>query len=96
MLLDLITEALDELGVKHNPPKELSGEHGDPDSLPILRMRIGTKDRRKIHMKGYVELEDFDFGNGAAGSFVCLNRDAVSFSELAWLSESVYLPDVSR
>ena len=74
--LMLVMDALTDLGVKHNPAKELTAEEGDPDSRPMLRMRIGTKDRRKIHLKGYVEIEEFKIEN-YTGSFVVFARDAV-------------------
>ena len=76
-LLMLIMDALTEMGVKQNPAKELTADPTDPDSVPQLRMRIGAKDRRKIHMKGYVILEDFELG-GHTGSFIQMERDAVS------------------
>ena len=83
-LLMLVMDALAALGVKQNPAKELTADPDDPESRPLLRMRVGTKDRRKIHMKGYVEIEDFEFA-GHAGSFVVLARDAVSpGARLVW------------
>ncbi|KAH9939294.1 CAMK/CAMKL/CHK1 protein kinase [Epithele typhae] len=77
-LLMLIMDALTELGVKYNPAKELTADPDDPDSRPQLRMRIGGKDRRKLIMKGYVEIEEFEFEIGdkqAQGSFVVFDRD---------------------
>ncbi|OSC98895.1 CAMK/CAMKL/CHK1 protein kinase, partial [Trametes coccinea BRFM310] len=71
-LLPLIQEALTSLGVKQNPPRELPPE--DEDDVPMIRMRIGTKDKRKLHMKGYVELEEFQIGD-YKGSFVVFARD---------------------
>ncbi|RDX49474.1 CAMK/CAMKL/CHK1 protein kinase [Lentinus brumalis] len=72
-LLGLVQEALAEMGVKMNPAKELIPE--DPEDVPMIRMRIGTKDKRKIHMKGYVEIEEFKIEN-YTGSFVVFARDA--------------------
>lgn len=74
-LLGLVQEALAEMGVKMNPAKEFIPE--DPEDVPMIRMRIGTKDKRKIHMKGYVEIEEFKIEN-YTGSFVVFARDAVS------------------
>ena len=54
------------------PPRE--GTRDDGSGLPMVRMRIGAKDRRKLHMKGYVEIEPFQIGE-YAGSFVVLARD---------------------
>ncbi|KAI0828490.1 CAMK/CAMKL/CHK1 protein kinase [Trametes gibbosa] len=42
--------------------------------VPMIRMRVGAKDRRKLHMKGYVEIEPFQIGE-YAGSFVVFARD---------------------
>ncbi|TBU54282.1 CAMK/CAMKL/CHK1 protein kinase [Dichomitus squalens] len=82
-LLVLIQDALAEMGVKQNPAKELIPEPGGDDedeeeeeeAVAMIRMRIGTKDRRKIHMKGYVEIEEMR-GVGYSGSFVVFARDA--------------------
>ena len=87
-LLALVQEALTQMGVKQNPPKELTVQGGgdgdndnDDDEVPMLRMRIGTKDRRKIQMKGYVEIEEMRLV-GYTGSFVVFARDAVSWTAL--------------
>lgn len=45
--------------------------------MPMIRMRVGAKDRRKLHMKGYVEIEPFQIGD-YEGSFVVFARDVVS------------------
>ncbi|KAI1792338.1 CAMK/CAMKL/CHK1 protein kinase [Ganoderma leucocontextum] len=78
-LLGLVQEALTEMGVKQNAPKELVVQDGEEEEgveeVPMLRMRIGTKDRRKIHMKGYVEIEEMKLV-GYTGSFVVFARDA--------------------
>ncbi|KAI0643986.1 CAMK/CAMKL/CHK1 protein kinase [Trametes meyenii] len=78
-LLPLIQEALTDLGVKQNPPREYPP--ADADDMPMIRMRIGTKDRRKLHMKGYVTMEEFHFRE-CGGSFVLLERD--SGNPLEW------------
>ena len=75
-MLGLIQDALTELTVRQNPPKEVIPD--DPeDGAPMIRMRIGTKDKRKIHMKGYVEIEELQL-EGYQGSFIVFARDAVS------------------
>ncbi|KAI0777462.1 CAMK/CAMKL/CHK1 protein kinase [Trametes elegans] len=71
-LLQLVQEALTEMKVKQNSPRELSAE--EANDVPMLRMRIGTKDSRKLHMKGYVEIEEFRIRQ-YAGSFVVLARE---------------------
>ncbi len=82
-LLALVQAALTEMGVKQNAPKELLIEDDAEDGgegveeVPMLRMRIGTKDRRKIHMKGHVEIEEMRLV-GYTGSFVVFARDVVS------------------
>ena len=75
MMLNLIQDALTDMDVKQNPAKEIIPD--DPEEEPMLRMRIGTKDRRKIHMKGYVEIEELKL-EGYQGSFIVFARDAVS------------------
>ena len=60
MMLHLIIEVLDELGVRREAHNELLREYNGSNCLPTLRMKIGTKDRRKIYMKGFVELENFN------------------------------------
>ncbi|KAI0354129.1 CAMK/CAMKL/CHK1 protein kinase [Trametes cingulata] len=74
----LVQEALDSLGVKHNPPREHPPDH--PGDAPKVKMRIGAKDRRKLHMKGYVEVEEFEdeelgLGRRGGGSFVVFARE---------------------
>ncbi|OJT03158.1 hypothetical protein TRAPUB_6265 [Trametes pubescens] len=69
--LPLMQEALTSLGAKYNPPRECPP--GQPDT-PAFRMRIGGKDRRRLHMKGYVEIDPFQKGE-YRGSFVVLARD---------------------
>ena len=96
-LLALVQEALKDMGVKQNPPKELlpepsasasggddgggdngeDGDGGEGEEVAMIRMRIGTKDRRKIHMKGFVEIEEMRL-EGYTGSFVVFARDVVS------------------
>ncbi|KAI0710567.1 CAMK/CAMKL/CHK1 protein kinase [Earliella scabrosa] len=73
MMLNLIQDALTDMDVKQNPAKEIIPD--DPEEEPMLRMRIGTKDRRKIHMKGYVEIEELKL-EGYQGSFIVFARDA--------------------
>ncbi|KAH9846911.1 CAMK/CAMKL/CHK1 protein kinase [Lenzites betulinus] len=74
-LLPLIQEALTELGAKYNPPREAQRETAEgPSGVPMIRMRVGAKDRRKLHMKGYVEIEPFQIGD-YEGSFVVFARD---------------------
>lgn len=75
-MLGLIQDALTELDVKQNPAKEILPEYPE-DGAPMIRMRIGTKDRRRIHMKGYVEIEELQL-EGYQGSFIVFARDAVS------------------
>ncbi|KAL1939250.1 hypothetical protein VTO73DRAFT_10053 [Trametes versicolor] len=70
-LLPLLQEALDSFGAKYNPPRECPP--GEPD-MPAVRMRIGGRDRRKLHMKGYLEIDPFQKGE-YKGSFVVLARD---------------------
>ncbi|KAI0635345.1 CAMK/CAMKL/CHK1 protein kinase [Trametes polyzona] len=70
--LPVLQEALTTLGAKYNPARE--GTRDDGSGIPMVRMRIGAKDRRKLHMKGYVEIEPFQIGE-YAGSFVVLARD---------------------
>ncbi|KAI0653866.1 CAMK/CAMKL/CHK1 protein kinase [Cubamyces menziesii] len=71
-LLPLVQEALASFGVKQNPPREHPPE--DEDDVAMIRMRIGAKDRRKLHMKGHVEMEEFQIGE-YKGTFVVLARD---------------------
>ncbi|KAI0073808.1 Pkinase-domain-containing protein [Panus rudis PR-1116 ss-1] len=75
ILLPLIEEALDDLGVKHNPPeflpsKDASGE----DDKGRIQMRIGGFDKRRLMFKGYVKLENFEYGN-YKGTFCLMHRD---------------------
>lgn len=79
MMLHLIIEVLDELGVRREAHNELLREYNGSNCLPTLRMKIGTKDRRKIYMKGFVELENFNTEESMEGSFVCLTRTAASY-----------------
>lgn len=44
---------------------------------PILRLRVGGYDRRKVMFKGWVELENFRYAD-AEGSFCIMQRDDVS------------------
>ncbi|KAI0746261.1 CAMK/CAMKL/CHK1 protein kinase [Daedaleopsis nitida] len=81
-LLGLIQEALTDLGVKQNPPKELFPDA--PEEVPMIRMRIGGKDRRKLHMKGYVEIEELAL-EGYTGSFIVFQRDAGNPLEWRWM-----------
>ena len=76
-------EALASFGVKQNPPREHPPE--DEDDVAMIRMRIGAKDRRKLHMKGHVEMEEFQNGE-YKGTFVVLARDLVS----VWSSVAVW------
>lgn len=72
ILINLIQEALsqfEEFGVKYKDPVADTDEDG-----PILRMRIGGHDRRKLMFKGTVELENFSYG-GITGSFCIMHRD---------------------
>ncbi|KAI0367313.1 CAMK/CAMKL/CHK1 protein kinase [Pilatotrama ljubarskyi] len=76
--LPLVQEALDSLNVKRNSPREHPGD--SPEDPPKVKMRIGAKDRRKLHMKGYVEVEEFDIaevrrGGSGTGSFVVFARE---------------------
>ncbi|KAM5543983.1 hypothetical protein V8D89_002600 [Ganoderma adspersum] len=90
-LLPLVQEALAEMGVKQNPPKELLAEDGgegdndgDGEEVAMIRMRIGTKDRRKIHMKGFVEIEEMRL-EGYKGSFIVFARDVGNPLEWRWM-----------
>ena len=67
ILMPLICEALDELGVKHTQPRVSSG---------VTRVRVAGTDRRKVQFKGTIELEDFE-NEGVQGAFCVMMRDQV-------------------
>ncbi|KAJ3550876.1 hypothetical protein NM688_g4979 [Phlebia brevispora] len=66
ILMPLICEALDTLGVKHRMAEKTSED--------VLRIRVGGLDKRKLVFKGWIELEDFEY-DGVAGSFCVMQRD---------------------
>ena len=63
------------------PLKTSLGGQGEGGEVPTLRMRIGSKDRRKVHMKGYVEIEETKLV-GYTASFVVFGRDPVIHAAL--------------
>ncbi|KAK0438423.1 kinase-like domain-containing protein [Armillaria borealis] len=66
LLLTLIQESLEELGVRCKP---------SPDSSDgVHRLRIGGRDRRKEIFKGWVLVERFTY-RGSEGSFCIMQRD---------------------
>lgn len=69
MLLKLIQEALQSLGVKCKP--------SSPDPPERLRLKVGGFDRRKEMFKGWVLVEQFSY-RGTEGSFCVMQRDQVS------------------
>jgi len=70
-MMQLIKESLDALGVKHK-----DGPTGEDERGEILRLRIGGHDKRRITFKGWVELENFRYGE-TDGSFCLMTRDVV-------------------
>ena len=79
--MQLIQEALTDLGVKHKPPvvaqSQASGDQGSHEPV-LLKMRIGGFDKRKLMFKGMIELEDFEYA-GHSGTFCVMHRDQVRF-----------------
>ena len=68
ILMPLICEALDTMGVKHRTP--------DMTFEGVLRVRIGGYDKRKLLFKGWIELEEF-MHDDVVGSFCLMQRDQV-------------------
>ncbi|OCH91749.1 Pkinase-domain-containing protein [Obba rivulosa] len=70
LLLPLIEEALEALGVQRKPAIEADEKSGDP----LLRMRIGGIDKRSLKYKGWIEIDTFCYGD-KDGAFVVMQRD---------------------
>ncbi|KAI9567517.1 kinase-like domain-containing protein [Boletus coccyginus] len=68
ILVDLVKESLDALGVKHKDAPVIAG------SRAVHRLRVGGYDRRKIMYKGWIELEVFDRMQ-VSGAFCVMQRD---------------------
>ncbi|GBE84122.1 Serine/threonine-protein kinase CHK1 [Sparassis crispa] len=73
-LQPLVTAALTVLGVKWKPPMEETDDDGDGAGVPMLSVRIGGFDKRKLMFKGWVLLEDFNYGE-REGTFCVMQRD---------------------
>lgn len=69
IMMQLIKESLDAVGVKHKDGPTAEDERGE-----ILRLRIGGHDKRRITFKGWVELEKFHYAE-TDGSFCLMTRD---------------------
>ena len=76
IMMQLIKESLDALGVKHK-----DGPSGEDERGEILRLRIGGYDKRRITFKGWIELENFRYAE-TDGSFCLMTRDVVSLNSL--------------
>jgi serine/threonine-protein kinase Chk1 len=72
LLISLIQESLESLGVKCKNAPRASGQDGP------LKLRVGGYDRRKMMYKGWVEVENFSY-RGLEGSFCVMKRDVVRF-----------------
>ncbi|OJA13780.1 hypothetical protein AZE42_07455 [Rhizopogon vesiculosus] len=70
IMMQLIKESLDALGVKHK-----DGPTGEDERGEIYRLRIGGHDKRRITFKGWIELENFRYAE-TDGSFCLMTRDA--------------------
>ena len=73
ILVDLIKESLDALGVKHKDAPVIAG------SRAVHRLRVGGYDKRKIMFKGWIELEVFSRMQ-VSGAFCVMQRDVVRSS----------------
>jgi len=72
ILVDLIKESLDVLGVKHKDASVIAG------SRAVRRLRVGGYDKRKIMFKGWIELEVFSrMQVSESGAFCVMQRDVV-------------------
>ena len=70
ILVDLIKESLDVLGVKYKDAAVV------PGSTAMHRFRVGGYDKRKIMFKGWIELEPFTRAC-VSGAFCLMQRDVV-------------------
>ena len=70
ILVDLLKESLDVLGVKHKDAHVIAG------SKAVHRLRVGGYDKRKIMFKGWIELEVFSRMQ-VSGAFCVMQRDVV-------------------
>ncbi|KAF8439085.1 kinase-like domain-containing protein [Boletus edulis BED1] len=68
ILIDLVKESLDELGVKYKDASVIAG------SKAVHRLRVGGYDKRKIVFKGWIELEVFS-RTQVSGAFCVMQRD---------------------
>ncbi|KAF5364551.1 hypothetical protein D9757_011805 [Collybiopsis confluens] len=67
LLMPMIKETLELMGVKCKiPPQDNNG---------MVKMRIGSYDRRKVAYKGWVEIEHFTYKAMESGSFCVMSRD---------------------
>lgn len=77
LLLPLIQEALTAFGVKWKPAQEVLVEEPDGSAAPVLRMRVGGHDARRLMYKGWIRLERFKIGR-YEGTYCVFARDQVS------------------
>ena len=79
LLLPLIQEALTSFGVKWKPAQEVlvDAPDGSGESTPVLRMRVGGHDARRLMYKGWIRLERFKIGR-YEGTYCVFARDQVS------------------
>ncbi|KAF8556043.1 CAMK CAMKL CHK1 protein kinase [Imleria badia] len=68
ILVDLVKDSLDALGVKHKDAPVIAG------SKAVHRLRVGGYDMRKIVFKGWIELEVFSRMQ-VSGAFCVMQRD---------------------
>jgi serine/threonine-protein kinase Chk1 len=70
ILIDLIKESLESLGVKYKDAPAIEGQ-GAP-----IRLRLGGYDKRKIMFKGWLEVENYNHSE-FSGAFCVMQRDVV-------------------
>jgi len=68
ILIDLVKESLNDLGVKYKDATVVAG------SRAVHRLRVGGYDKRKIMFKGWIELEVFSRVQ-VSGAFCVMQRD---------------------
>ncbi|EIN05436.1 CAMK/CAMKL/CHK1 protein kinase [Punctularia strigosozonata HHB-11173 SS5] len=73
-LMPLLHDAVIGIGLKCKVPSPKPGDP-PPDEAPLLKFRVGGYDRRHEVVKGWVEIEPFNY-NDINGSFCVLRKEA--------------------